>query len=95
MSKVTKKLQVSVPKALADQYGIRPGDDLQWYAAGDTLRVIAAHKKAPRFGHLEQLRLFDEATRRQRERETMRPRRLVADRGWAREKLYESRGSTR
>jgi bifunctional DNA-binding transcriptional regulator/antitoxin component of YhaV-PrlF toxin-antitoxin module len=25
MSKVTSKLQLTVPKAIADQYGIRPG----------------------------------------------------------------------
>ena len=95
MSKVTKKLQVSVPKALAEQYGIQPGDDLQWHAAGDTLRVIPASKKASRLGHPERLRVFDEATRRQQERETLRPIRPVADRGWTREELYESRDGAR
>src|SRR5439155_715229 len=29
MPKVTSKLQLTVPKAIADQYGIRPGDELQ------------------------------------------------------------------
>ena len=28
MAKVTSKLQLTVPKAIADQYGIRPGDEL-------------------------------------------------------------------
>jgi hypothetical protein len=36
MSKVTKKLQVSIPRSLADRYGIRAGDDLEWEPAGKT-----------------------------------------------------------
>ena len=38
MSKVTSKLQLTVPKAIADKYGIRPGDELDWVAAGDSIR---------------------------------------------------------
>ena len=34
MAKVTSKLQVTVPKAIADHYGIRPGDEIQWIPAG-------------------------------------------------------------
>ena len=30
MSKVTSKLQVTVPKAAAERYGIRPGDAIDW-----------------------------------------------------------------
>ncbi|MEK7258043.1 MAG: SUMF1/EgtB/PvdO family nonheme iron enzyme, partial [Bacteroidota bacterium] len=30
MAKVTSKLQVTVPKIIADQYGIRPGDEIEW-----------------------------------------------------------------
>ena len=44
MPKVTSKLQLTVPKAIADQYGIRPGDELQWIAAGEAIRVIPAGK---------------------------------------------------
>ena len=40
MSKVTSKLQVTVPKVIAEQYGIRPGDDIDWVSAGDSIRVI-------------------------------------------------------
>ncbi len=36
MAKVTSKYQVTVPKAIAQKYGIRPGDDIDWVAAGDT-----------------------------------------------------------
>jgi AbrB family looped-hinge helix DNA binding protein len=34
MPKVTSKLQLTVPKAIAEQYGIRPGDELEWIPAG-------------------------------------------------------------
>jgi AbrB family looped-hinge helix DNA binding protein len=30
MSKVTSKLQVTIPKAVAGKYGIRPGDEVVW-----------------------------------------------------------------
>ncbi len=30
MSKVTSKLQVTIPRALALRYGIRPGDEVRW-----------------------------------------------------------------
>jgi len=91
MAKVTSKYQVTVPKAIADQYGIRPGDEIDWAPAGDVIRVIPPQhaEEAP---DLEtRLRIFDEATARQRERE--RGRRKAArsapkDRGWTREDLY-------
>jgi AbrB family looped-hinge helix DNA binding protein len=40
MAKVTSKYQVTVPKAVADRYGIRTGDEIEWVAAGDIIRVI-------------------------------------------------------
>ena len=40
MAKVTSKLQVTVPKALAERYAIRPGDEIAWEAAGDVIRVV-------------------------------------------------------
>ena len=40
MSKVTSKLQVTLPKVLADQFNIRPGDEVLWDAAGDVIRLV-------------------------------------------------------
>ncbi len=40
MSKITSKLQVTIPKAIADQYGIKPGDEIEFQPAGDVIRVI-------------------------------------------------------
>ncbi len=93
MSKVTKKFQVSVPKALAERYGIAPGDDLRWEAAGDILRVIPPGRQEPlRLSKLERLRLFDASTQRQQERQAHRHLECAADRGWRREELYERYG---
>jgi AbrB family looped-hinge helix DNA binding protein len=97
MSKVTSKLQLTVPKAIADQYGIRPGDELQWVAAGETIRVVPAVRPRHSEQNLtvkERLELFDQATKRQRRREAMfgeegvTPSKSGADRGWTREDLY-------
>ena len=72
MPKVTSKLQLTVPKAIADQYGIRPGAELQWIAAGEAIHVIPeggnnlAEQERP---IKERLELFDQSTRRQRSRQ--------------------------
>ena len=96
MSKVTSKLQVTVPKALADRYGIRPGDDIRFEEAGEVMRVVpdAAAKPAEVLNTEARLRLFDAATARQRTREAGRSLRTASSRGWTREELYE-RGRTR
>ena len=91
MSKVTSKLQVTVPKALAERYGIRPGDDIRFEEAGEIMRVVPATAGAPSEGlDVEaRLRLFDAATARQRDREAGRQARRASTRGWTREELYE------
>lgn len=89
MSKVTRKLQVSVPKVLADQFAIRPGDDLEWEAAGDILRVIPPRARISRRSRIERLVLFDEATKRQQHRQTLRSVSEPTARGWTRDELYE------
>jgi len=97
MSKVTSKLQVTIPKAIADQYDIKPGDEIEFQAAGDLIRVIPpGGGKGPRLSVEERLRLFDEATARQRRREARMklPAEPPAERDWKREDLYE-RGKPR
>ena len=37
MAKVTNKLQVTVPKAIADRFGIRPGDDITFQIEGNAI----------------------------------------------------------
>ncbi len=91
MAKVTSKLQITIPKRLADQYGISPGDELQFVPAGDGIRLVPGKVLSPReLSPAERLRLFDEATVRQRAREQRltlsgeRPEK----RDWTREELY-------
>jgi AbrB family looped-hinge helix DNA binding protein len=98
MSKVTSKLQVTLPKAIADQIGIKPGDEIEWEAAGEIMRVIPVSKKrSAKKDFRARLRLFDQASQRQRQREaTIDPalfRTAEAGRGWTREDLY-TRGGT-
>jgi AbrB family looped-hinge helix DNA binding protein len=107
MGKVTSKLQVTVPKAIADRYGIRPGDELDWMAAGDAIRVIPQNARAPRQhirGLEDRLRLFRNMLERQSRREVhpeeiegaskRPPKPHEVERGWRREDLY-NRGRTR
>jgi bifunctional DNA-binding transcriptional regulator/antitoxin component of YhaV-PrlF toxin-antitoxin module len=102
MAKVTSKLQLTLPKAIADQYKIRPGDDLEWLPAGGAIRVIKrdAAEAAEPATVKERLQLFDQATARQRKRQVEfgKKRRAAGSRspvrGWTREELYE-RGLSR
>jgi AbrB family looped-hinge helix DNA binding protein len=89
MSRITSKLQVTLPKALADRLRIRPGDEIDWQEAGDTLRVLPRRSQPTRISSEIQLRQFDEATRRQSRRQARK--RLVKSargRGWTREELH-------
>lgn len=92
MAKVTSKLQVTIPKALAERYQVEPGDEITWEAAGDAIRVVPA--RARRRDVASRLELFDQATARQKQRRRPRPSGQAADRGWTREELY-GRGRAR
>jgi len=95
MSRVTSKLQVTLPKAIAERYGIRPGDDIEWVAAGDVIRVVPPGRSLPVLDREIRLRLFDAATERQRRRQrARRAARSPRDRGWTRQELY-ARGRAR
>jgi AbrB family looped-hinge helix DNA binding protein len=105
MPKVTSKLQLTVPKKIADQYGIRPGDELEWIPAGESIRVELMRRKAKdgmRLSPEERLELFDEGTKRLRKREQAvlngkpHPEPETSGRGWTREELYnDDRGLPR
>jgi AbrB family looped-hinge helix DNA binding protein len=90
MAKVTSKLQVTVPKAIADRFGIQPGDEIEFLPDDDgSLRILLLPEKLSDRVE-DRLRSFDEATRRQREREKRQPTRgATTDRGWTREELYD------
>lgn len=88
MAKVTSKLQVTVPKTVADHYGIRPGDEIQWLVSGDVIRVVPPGRKIKTLSPAERLRRFDLATARQRKRNKRAPAASTQNRGWSREDLY-------
>ena len=95
MAKVTSKLQVTVPKAIADRYGIRPGDDIVWRPAGAVIQVVPPRTQVAVLGADARLTLYDAATQRQRLRQRGRARQpRGTDRGWRREDLY-TRGRAR
>ena len=97
MAKITSKLQVTVPRALARRYGIEPGDEVRFEEAGETIRMVPASAGAPSeaLDREARLRLFDAATERQRARQPVRvfyeggsgPGEHM--RGWTRDELYE------
>ena len=93
MAKVTSKLQVTVPKVIAEQYHIRPGDEIDFVAAGDVIRVVPSPEREPLTTEAK-LRLFDQATERHRRRSRSIKTELRKDRGWTREDLYD-RGRSR
>lgn len=91
MAKVTSKLQVTIPKHLAEQFGIAPGDKIEFAAAGDVIKLVPPRQCLTLLlSPEERLRLFDAATVRQREREKHMslPDSPPAERGWKREDLY-------
>jgi AbrB family looped-hinge helix DNA binding protein len=94
VSKVTSKLQVTVPKEIADRYDIRPGSEIDWIPAGDTLRVVPAASASSAVSPADRLRAFDEASARLRRRQAKRSVPQSSDRGWKREELY-TRGVSR
>jgi AbrB family looped-hinge helix DNA binding protein len=88
VSRITSKRQVTLPKHIADRYGIGPGDEIEWVAEDDGIRVYVGSlpREAPSVE--QQLRWFDQATERQRRRQAAGAEHAQAGRGWTREELY-------
>jgi len=99
MSKVTSKLQVTIPKAVAQRFGIIPGAEIEFVPEGDTLRVATPRaRRVPLPTSEERLRVFHELVERVRARAQEQPAPIRAPgegRGWTREDLYGDRGSPR
>ena len=91
---MTSKLQVTIPKKVADECGIAPGDDIEFVAAGEGLRVVLPRRAGDALVTGDRLALFDRATVRQKARQRGRRPARVRDHGWTRADLYE-RGRAR
>ena len=104
---MTSKLQLTVPKAIANQYGIRPGDELEWIPAGESIRIELVRRKANEGHELtteERLALFDANMERidklqakELEEAKAKGTRITREnRGWTREESYnDDRGLPR
>lgn len=100
---MTSKLQVTVPKVIADKYGIRPGDELEWGPAGDGIRVRLGKGAKAVPSTAERLALFDKNSRWLDELQSDELARgknegvriTRENRGWTREELYGDRGMPR
>jgi AbrB family looped-hinge helix DNA binding protein len=94
MTRVTGKLQITLPKRLAEAYGIRVGDEVEIVAAGESIAIVPGHAARPVLSPEERLRHFDETTRRLEARQKREARGPAKDRGWSRDELY-TRGRSR
>lgn len=94
MSKVTGKLQITLPKRLAEIYGIRVGDEVEIVPAGESIAIVPARAARSMLSTEERLRSFDEASRRLEARARRVARAPAENRGWSRDELY-SRGRPR
>ncbi|NLT71991.1 MAG: AbrB/MazE/SpoVT family DNA-binding domain-containing protein [Verrucomicrobiaceae bacterium] len=95
MSKVTSKLQVTIPKSVAKIHGIVPGSEIVFESAGDSIRVRQVREDTVAYGGEStetefRLKLFEEATARQEKRRPVQLEHFGASepRGWTRDDLY-------
>ena len=95
MAKITSKLQLTLPKRLAEQHGLAPGDEVRFESVAGVIRMVPAGTPPDVLGMDERLRLFNEASRRISQRSRGLPEMTApsSGRGWTRDELYE-RGTT-
>ena len=89
MSKVTGKFQLTLPKRLVEDYGIKIGDEVDLVAAGDYISMVPASRTTTSEQIWHRLQYFDRATARQQQRNASAQAALPATRGWTREALYD------
>jgi len=92
MARVTSKLQVTIPKAVAARYGIVPGAEIAFEPAGDVIRVVP--RRQPVRPTRDRVKLFQQMLSRQAERQAGQDWIETTERGWRREDLHD-RGRTR
>lgn len=92
MAKVTSKLQLTLPRKLAEQYGIRPGDEVQFRSGGNIIHLIPAGRVVhDELSPQERLRIFEDTNRRVKEaqKHLKLPPQPPKNRGWTREELHD------
>jgi bifunctional DNA-binding transcriptional regulator/antitoxin component of YhaV-PrlF toxin-antitoxin module len=92
MAKLTGKYQLTLPKAVAQRAGLKPGDDVDCESSDEMVRIKRKAKSTMRpYSKTDRLVLFDLATERQAHRQRSSPGADEITRGWARDELYERR----
>ncbi len=93
MSRITSKLQVTVPKRLADEYGLVPGSEVTFVGVGGVILLRPGRSAPGGLSVEERIALFDAATARLEARlGSTPPSPRATDRGWSREELYDRAG---
>jgi bifunctional DNA-binding transcriptional regulator/antitoxin component of YhaV-PrlF toxin-antitoxin module len=88
MAKVTGKFQITLPKALVDQCGIRVGDELELKSIGQAIQIDRRNTVDATCARHERLNHFDGTPKRQAARRVPAGLRTARSRGWKREELY-------
>jgi AbrB family looped-hinge helix DNA binding protein len=92
MAKVTSKLQITIPKKIADQFGIKPGDELEFVPRAGGIRLVPAGRwSEPKLNPEERVRLFRDSMKRADQRADelgIKPVEDESKRDWTREELY-------
>ncbi len=84
---MTSKLQVTIPKVMAEKIRIKPGDEVHWSEAGRGL-LLEPHSTGAALDTGARLKLFDAVTRRLKEKSGPVEKSDTKKRGWTREELY-------
>jgi AbrB family looped-hinge helix DNA binding protein len=89
MAKVTSRLQVTIPRELAERNGIEPGDEVEVVESEGALRIVPA--KTTPLALEQRVNSFRASMERQRERQKLMPPPTdpPPPRGWTREELYD------
>src|ERR1700740_1579705 len=91
MSKVTSKNQVSIPKAVAERHGIRPGTELEFVSIGDAIRVTKKTGRKHQVSSKERLQLFRQIWERIQAKGRPAKTGSSKERDWSRDELYAER----
>ena len=89
MSKVTANFEVSLPHRIVERYGIKPGDEVHWIAAGKEIRLVPVRRSVSLENREARLRLFEQMTERHLATHPDARGPAAGDRGWKREDLYD------
>jgi AbrB family looped-hinge helix DNA binding protein len=88
MSRITSKLQVTLPKLIATEYGLKPGSEVTFEPAGEVILVRTGAVRPLELPREDRLRILHEMI----DRANQVPRPVgppATDRGWTREELYD------